>query len=496
MQSLSKSDRPRLSLVLPTTGNPRSVRRVLTSLRNNAPPSLLAGAELILFLNINPDLPFDDKQMAILVGEVEPLFLATTVIRTDTYHITAETSALAAVRHATGEYLWIVGDKRVFLPEGLALLDEFIREPTAPCAYFNSIWFDQSGKTRGLATTHFSSPTARVTHKQFVISQGINYIATGMGVWIYQRHLLDLDVWQTIIETCGPHFSHVTALSHGMRDLDVLCHAAFLVQIQEKAYHGGDSDEWTRYAKISNTYRHYAWTFGIVRQFMFLINSGIYRFSDIRRGMCSETLVLRRQVDEIYVNVFLQLQMGRTSPAERIKPEEFHEIMQFLHRACPEHAILNQNIEDFYAGLLTDSYTIFWRKFKNLRNIHGDGLESRLLPLVVSQIGGSYVRLHPRGYLISNVTDRDAFLVAYKLLNPPEHGPNWRILREDEFSALATEFTPTSFGELFPVMISDDRKPSARHRMVLFLFKFRPVAWVLSHMSERLKQRLKRIVLR
>jgi hypothetical protein len=421
--------------------------------------------------------------------------------RADRYRMTAEESALAAVHYAKGEFLWMVGDKRIFLPEGLILLDAFMRNPSAPCVYFNSVWFDSDGHTNGLSSTHMISTRALTPYKQFVMRQGINFMATNMGAWIFERRLLDLDDWRQVIDRCGPHFSHVTTLLLGLRDGEALCHSAFLLQAEAKAYHAGDPSEWVRYAKLAGTYQFYAWTFGLVRQFRFLIERGAYSYGDVRRSMCSEGYVLRRQVDEIYIHLLSQLRLGRASPRERITAAELEELMDFLGRACPEKAIVNQMFRDLYAGTETDTNRLFYKKWMTLyQACLIDSKELRLSSLIVGQFGSSYIRLHPGGYVVSKVQDNSNFQLAYKLLDAPVTDNQWRILHEEDFMKFASGIWPGSIGDIYPIGVQKSviRELSYRHttrRIVVSLYRNRFAFMVISLLPERIKGYLRSILL-
>ena len=480
--NLENHTSPHLSIVLPTLGSEKNLRRVLGSLVNNAPSSLLKVCELILFVNVSPESPVDMEKMELLIGPIKHLFYSNLTVCSDRYHLTAETSAFAAAQYATGEYFWIVGDKRVFLPEGLAVLDSFMRQPTAPCIYFNSVWFDDLGCTKGYPSTHMLSSRVRAPFKKFVMSQGINFMATNMGVWIFERRALDFSVWRQIIDRCGPHFSHVTALLHGLRGADVLCFSVFLSQMEAKAYHAGDDSEWAHYASVSNTYRFYAWTFGLVRQFKFLIENKIYSFSDVRRSICSESQVLSRQVDEIYKHLLAQIVLGRADSNEFIKPDEFEELMLFLMRACPEKVILNEKIRSLYESAATGNDLVFRAKLRDINSaIALDHQELRFSTMIIEQLGQYYVRLHPDGYLISKVTDQSDFMLAYKLLNPPKNHVAWRILTEDEWSSEAVDVVPIGFDEIWPPKVSRDSGPGSKKRRTI---------------KQRITKKLKRVWLR
>lgn len=496
---LSKAPGPRLSLVVPTTGDENSIRRVLGCIAGFGSDRLLRGIELIVFLNIKPETTDDYSPIERFVASLRPRLHSVEVIRTDRYYISAEESALAGVRHATGELLWIVGDKRIFTPEGMAAIDAFVHDRPAPCAYFNSVWYSSNGITNGRASTHMAATQIMMPYKHWVMRQGFNFMATAMGAWIYERHLLDLTVWRRVIETCGAHFSHVTTMLYGIRERNVLSHAIFAIQAEAKAYHEGDSNEWVRYAKLANTCVYYPWTLGIVRHFRFLIDAGVYRYDDIRRSMCSEALTLRRQVDEIYNHLLIQIRSGRTNPRERITTEQCNEIVDFLDLACPEKIILNWMFRRFHATAVTDEFKSFDDKANHIGDACSlDWKQVKLSSLIVGHVGACFVRLHPGGYLISPISDNEHFLLAYKLIDPPATSPHWTLVEGDILAITGLTIPqPERWSDIYPPEV-DQRHgaPATGYRkhvrhLASVLYRYEWIARKLSALPAPLKARLR-----
>ncbi len=487
---------PLISIVVPTTGKERNLFRCLNSLVNNAPASLLGGAELIVFLNPDPTYAIDYPRVEQRIESLKALFQTVKIVRSERFELTAEESALAASAHAEGKFIWLAGDKRIFLPEGLRLLAKWLEAPTAPAAYFNSSWIDQTGKTNNYPSTHMLANDAVMPYKLFVMSTGINFIATGMGAWIFERRCLDRAVWREIVTSCGPHFSHVATALATLTGENVQYFSMYLVQVESKAYHAGDDSEWARYSGLAGTYRYYAWTFGLIRQFNYLIDKGVYDYGDVRRSMCSEGVLLRRQIDEVYSHIVAQIRFGWFKATERMKPAEFDEAYQFLCRVCPEKAILNEMIRELYQGAssMTD------RQFANLLGLIFDAmgidtLALRFGTLIVSQIGDRFVRLHPRGYVVSRVADNDAFMMAYKFIDAPPVHENWQILTQDEMDQYVLVEQVQSLQSIYPVSVM----PAPRRNLVretvrnfiVRLYRRRSTYALVARIPRGLKQKLR-----
>lgn len=507
--TVNSVDCPELSLVLPTTGKERNLFRCLDSLVHNAPASLLALAELVVFINADPIAEVNYDRIDAYLEKIKSKFESLKVVRADRFELTAEESAFAASANATGKFIWIVGDARIFLPEGLIRLDEWLKKPTAPAAFFNTVWYDQGGFTNGQPSIHIGAGEHVMSYKQFVMHTGINFMATAMGAWVYERHYLDRDKWAHIIKNCGPHFSHVATLLAAMGETPVQCYTTFLYINESKAYHTGDASEWVRYSKLAGTYRFYAWSLGLVRQFDYLIQKGAYSYSDVRRSMCSEGRLLRRQIDEIYMHLLAQLRYGWANVHEKLKQSEFDEIINFLYRSCPEKAVVNGLLKELYTQSASFSDKQFMAKFSVINEANQvDNFDLKLSSLIVDQVGDQYIRLHPKGYIASPVNDNGDFMLGYKLLDAvpdesrrssfmagPQGVTRWRILSESEFLAFTSKKIVRRIDDLFPVSTLRGGPPSLSRkitsRLVVKFYRSRLTYRLVSLLPDNVKKKLK-----
>jgi len=445
---------PRLSLVIPTTGTDGSVIRSLESIVHGLDPHLLSRTELIVYLNRHPEVHVDLEKIESYLKTLVRVFQSVDFKISDTLHLTAEASACAASAFAKGEYIWIVGDKRIFLPEGLRQLAKFLDAPPAPCAYFNSVRHDRNGYTNEYSSTFLSENLFQIPYKRLVQKIGINFMSTNMGTWIFPRKYLDAEIWKGVMQTCGPHFSHVTTLLATMGETQVVCYSVHLTILELKPYHLGGGNEWQRYAEIAKVYLYYPWTFGLVRQFQFLIDRGAYTYSDVRRSICSEAGHLARQIDEIYVHFFQQIQLGWEDKKQHLTVDEFSEILTFLTLACPERVIINGLLEKMYKRASNDPPNHVKRVSRPILQaiaLDNDGV--RLGSLIVGQVGDRFIRLHPDGYLCSKVSDNVQFALAYKLIDVPATHRYWQLIKDDDLYELGLKSMVPSSASLMPAYV-------------------------------------------
>lgn len=502
---------PLLSIVVPTLATGHNLYRCLDSMVNNSPERLLKSAELIVFINADPTANVKQNDVEQYLKKIKSRFESLTIVRSDRFYWTAEESALAASTHANGKFLWVVGDARIFVPEGLIELDRWVQNPTAPAAYFNSIWYDRNGISYGQPSTHIGAGEHIMSYKQFVMHAGLNFMPTAMGAWVYERHFLDQEKWSHVINHCGPHFSHVTTLLATMGETPVHCHTTFIYVAESKVYHAGDDSEWVRYSRLSDTYRFYAWTLGLVRQFEYLVAQGAYRYEDIRRSMCCEGPVLRRQVDEIYIHLLGQLRYGWADRKEKLQQSEFDEIINFLYRACPEKAITNGLIQNLYAqsdSLSSKQFTAKWSVINAA--LHLDHRDLKFASLIVAQVRDYYIRLHPKGYIASPVRDGENFMGGYRLLDAaPQSNSNvleqflrrnrWAVLDESGLRSFAPKTPPLNTQDLFPVntlpSVPRSKLRILTSRMVTKLYRLRLTYRVVNTLPAGIKKKLKSILM-
>jgi hypothetical protein len=448
-QSTGSADRvndARVSLVVPTTGGRGAVERLLGSVLNNSTPTLLRSIELIIYLNFRQDLAPTVEEIQAFVSGCRDRFHSVKFSISESFHGTAEESALAAASFATGEYLWISGDRRIYLPEGLERLETFL-QGDGDCAYFNSVWIDREGVSDGEYSTFFHKPYIEMPYKSFIQSNGVNFIATCFGAWVVKRSVIDLDFWRKVSNECGPHFSHVFFYMDQLKDVTVSCYAAFMFIAEAKVYHSGDQSEWDRYAADSKSHRFFPWTLGLVRKYQLLIDRGSYSFRELRHAMCCERFILRRQVDEVFCNVVNQLNLGLHRENERMSDDEFEEIISFLRLAAPDKSIVCDLLQQTFEKVkISSSKHEIVSALRHIdvaaKAVNQDVKSTPLLTGLISQVGECYVRLHPRGYLYSKLSDTREFLWAYRVMGAPDVTADW-IITETYDDAYTPVFSHT-----------------------------------------------------
>ncbi|MEW6436064.1 MAG: hypothetical protein AB1508_02705 [Pseudomonadota bacterium] len=430
---MEEGSEPHLSLVIPTTGGDDGVTRLLRSLINGGSPDMLSKTQLVVYLNRLSHIRADLDKIRTYLELIRPHFKEVQFHVSEVHHLTAEESACAAIEKATGRYLWIAGDKRIFLPEGLQQLARFLAEGDAPCAYFNSVWQDRDGFTNAICSSHFMRREFEMPYKLLVQKLGANYMATAMGTWVFHRQFLDVALWKHLIKTCGPHFSHVFALLATIGEVPTKCYSVFLSIIEAKPYHSGDFREWIKYSELAKTYRYFAWSLGMARLYNYVIGKGRFSYLDLRRSVCVEGRHFGRQVDEIYIHLLAQIKLGWENERERLTLDEFQEIHTLLVQTCPERTVVNGLLEKLYSRTRSEPPKDIEDVTRPIQQaIILDQTGVPFASLIIGQVADKFIRLHPQGYVLSHVEDHEGFKKAYYLLDPPIVHESWEILDDEQ----------------------------------------------------------------
>jgi hypothetical protein len=425
---MNKTSNHRISIVIPTRGDLDSLTRCMASLIQNSPPTLLLKSEVIIYVNLK-NVTEKSNLISKEFQQVSTKFGAFRVIESPRFHTTAEESARNAAALATGLYLWIVGDQRVFYQNGLALLNSWVEDSTNNFAYFNSSWVTQNGEFLGISSTFSQKTEVKMTYKELVIRLGYNFMPTNFGAWIFKRELLDLEKWTEIENSCGSHFSHVAALLFGAKDIEVDYFATYLLQLPQKSYHRGDNSEWHYYAEFTNSLLYKPWTIGLVNQFNFLVLNRVMNYQDFQRAIITEAGSVKRLIDEVYRFTTLQIKYGYLNKNQDFSLNEFGEILKFVTLVCPERKLLNKNLEDLFNFRNNLKFQEFCSHADEiLRQLEFDNSDIPLGSLIVGQIGSRYIRRHPYGYIASEVSDSKQFLNAYLLLDPELEQRFWLVV--------------------------------------------------------------------
>jgi hypothetical protein len=493
---------PVVSIVIPTLGDVISLRRCLDSLSQIKNLPNLSQAEIIIFFNPKESTDSTLENLQTELREYSDL-APTRFVQATRYHLTAEESALSASKYAQGKYLWIVGDQRYFLIEGLKLLDSWLKLGKDDICYFNSIWATNSGYVTGEVSTHMNKAEVEISYREFVIRSGHNYMATAFGNWIFKRELLELDIWSEIINECGPHFSHVTALLTTAAGSKVKCFATAISLAEEKKYHNGDNSEWVDYAERANKYRFYPWTLGLVRQFNYLIEKKVFTHELLRIAMCSERNTLKRQSDEIFQFTLAQVRLGRRVDRERLSTTEAAEIFRYLRVACPEKIRTIINLEKYYFNKSRLKYRNEASVIASINiGINQDSGPIPFVSLVTGRFNNMIVRLHPDGFLLTYNSADHLIYDAYRMIDP-KNSTN-KILLLDNLLDLNFE----SYARLGAPhhILNESRDTGVTHtgtkvkrrtitKILLFGLHFE-LAWkILAKISTKNKQKLRNLFL-
>jgi hypothetical protein len=163
-----------------------------------------------------------------------------------------------------------------------------------------------------------------------------------------------------------------------------------------------------------------------------LIDRGSYSFRELRHAMCCERFILRRQIDEIFCNVVNQLNLGLHRETERMTDKEIEEIIAFLRLAAPDKSIVCDILQETFEKVKisrTKNHVVSALRYIDMaaKAVNQDVKSTPLLTALISQVGECYVRLHPRGYLYSKLSDTREFLWAYRVMGTPDVTADWII---------------------------------------------------------------------
>ena len=487
---------PKISLVIPTMGDIDSIKRCLHSLITARQLKFLETAEIVIFYNEkyqrNEHLNLIRKELGYLQNHIPKVKF----VQASNFLLTSEESAFAAAEYASGEYLWIIGDQRTLLPEALEKLDEWLLHSDADCAYFNGIWSNRDGKQTASVSTHTNGVQVRLKYKDFVLRNGHNFMPTAFGHWIFKRSYLDMKIWKQIIEDCGPHFSHVTALLTSISELSIDVFAIPISQNEEKDYHQGDASEWEDYSIRAGVYRYYPWTLGLVRQFEYLLNANVYTLSEFKRAMCVERRLIKRQINEVTTFTYEQIKFGLYNPKQRFSAGEADQLFDFILLIDPKQQRLVSNLRKIYSSGDRMGRRELKDAYKRIEAaISQDQGEIPFITLVLGQVDNRLIRLHPSGYLVSKIEDRDQFQKAYQFTDPPFETDEWSIVQKLEFLQDASQNATLRGSTYVPELdtrLLGQLKTKRSKRVVEFLYNFKVTYRLVAMLSPEFKRKLRK----
>jgi hypothetical protein len=408
---------PEISIVIPTTGSITRLERCLDSLTNQLPSSFLQHTELIIFLNTrNKKSDLEIHQH--LLGRYSERVSNFQVKFGNEYLWTAEESAFEASKWATKEYIWIIGDQRIFLPDGLRELDRILKTQNPVGVFFNSIWINSSGINLGEPSLSMGQTLNKMSYKEFVIMTGYNYMPTNFGSWIVKRKYLNQGIWEEVVVNSGWHFSHVATYLMTLSKKEIFVSSTFLTQMELKDYHIGDSTGWEEYARVQEKIRFSPWVETLPKQLSYLIKKEVISHDDLRVALINEGKTFKRLIDELYQFTFLQIKLSKAVSRERLPEETYLTIRDLLRVSSPERIHANYLLDQAYFEDSLSNRELRRIQKKIERIILQDNISADypLISLVIGSISDFWIRIHPSGFVLSPKNDF-TFLEKYRVIN-------------------------------------------------------------------------------
>ncbi len=456
---------PEISVVIPSTGSITRLERCLDSLIENMPRAVRANLELIIFLNTREKKSdaMTSKYISDRYGQKVPNLQ---IKLGNVYKWTAEESAFEASQWASKEYIWIIGDQRIFLPEGLEELERVLKNQNPEGVFFNNTWVDNQGLNLGMASLSTQTISSRMNYKDFVLMTGYNYMPTNFGSFIVKREYLNRDVWLEVVANSGWHFSHVATYMLTMSGKEIVVSSKYLIQMEVKDYHIGDNTGWEEYARKQKKIRFSTWVETLPKQLNYLIQKEAISHHELRVALINEGEIFKRLIDELYQFAILQMKLAIDIKKEKLPLENFLVIKNLLKSASPERVHANQLLDQMFFE--TDLSKRKFRKiqYKIEKIIAQDSMGARV-PLVSLIVGSSdeyLVRIHPSGYVISRKND-SSFLEAFRVLNKStSEVTSWILCRDEaQIDEMAKKLSNKN-----KLMVKEKRNKSASNRKIKY----------------------------
>ncbi len=396
------------------------------------PRTMLANLELIIFLNTREKK--SDSMISKYLSDRYSQKVSNLQIKLgNTYIWTAEESAFEASQWATKEYIWIIGDQRIFLPEGLQEMERVLKNKNPKGVFFNNTWIDSKGIYLGRESLSTQTISSEMNYKEFVLMVGYNYMPTNFGSFIVKKEYLNRDVWLEVVANSGWHFSHVATYLITMSGKEIVVSSKYLIQMEVKDYHIGDSTGWEEYARKQKKIRFSTWVETLPKQLNYLIQKEVISHHELRVALINEGEIFKRLLDELYQFAILQMRLSVDIKKEKLSLENFLVIKNLLKSASPERVHANQLLDQmfFETDLSKRNFRKIQHKIENIIAQDSIGARVPLASLIVGSSGECLVRIHPSGYVISRKND-SSFLDAFRVLNKStSEATDWIICRDE-----------------------------------------------------------------
>ena len=270
---------PDLSIVIPTYNRAHKVSKLISNLEQHF--ALFQGLQVEIVISDNHSFPEVDISDSPFLSDI------CNIVRPPFHLETAEENFLFALSNAQGIYSWILGDDDEPCPSGIAQLAKLIKKGDHDFLIFNSLAFDTNLNAWSISRLKIDSITENTNLVEFIRKVGFWSVPSGFSTLVFRTaqfdknfmghlHFLDLKI-----------YSHVTTLLHSYHNLNFAAIAFPLVKYSSNAFDNEPpsnevkSEHWISYAKRSQKYFRYPWTFSFLKQVKILESEGIFSKNDL-----------------------------------------------------------------------------------------------------------------------------------------------------------------------------------------------------------------------
>lgn len=261
---------------------------------------------------------------------------------------TAEENLRFAIGHASGTYVWLLGDDDIPDPSVFPTLLSLVEGNSFDFLLFNSRGISNDGIEFTLQKVPCINTSWASSLKDFVVHDGFLYTLAGFSTVVFRRSELDLSVFDDYLNI-EKIYSQVMTFIHCFSGSKFLFINLPLVKYRRNQYAEQATGHWEKYAINNQKFHMYYWTVGLILHFNHLILCNIISHKDIYYTIEQGDSSRYRLVYWIISNLCQQILLEQTrSNIYRMTATEFKMVLDFLRKTIP----MEWGILDAFAKIL------------------------------------------------------------------------------------------------------------------------------------------------
>ena len=307
----------------------------------------LAAHEVEIVVSDNNE---DDRTLQVCKSFEDLLPLV--VVRPPTPLETAEENLFFGWGHASGEYVWSLGDDDIADRDSVLDLLVLVRQGALDAMLWNARYVDTYGLPARQTSLLCFHDITELPIQDLMLRVGFWWEPSRISSWVVRRNLIDASVGRLWVRSFrSPIYSHVTFFARVLfgRRFAYINRPLITYRFVARPETRGKGTYWDNVHERLGLPRRYMWTAGFLEQWRLLVDDGVFCKADLANvlELTESSKVPLYQL--IAMQLLDQIRCNLTNQGPALESDDFDAVLESLWDAAPEEFELWTAMQQLYS---------------------------------------------------------------------------------------------------------------------------------------------------